>query len=200
MADNNIVGNNLARATGLNKIWQQVYDDTEKALRVIASLKLEAVDLQIGAVEIKDSDSDNRLVINPDGSLNVNISSSSSVSTADFSTDDTGTGLVNLTGLEDVVLSIPVPNGSIYNISSWDWLANAPNACIVRLKIMNGASLTRLVRIKKSITGEKETEHIHFEYPITVIGGDNVELVCTVEKINGQSDGVASAGINGYFL
>lgn len=190
----------LKTVTSLNKIWQEVYDDTEKALRVIASLKLEAIDVQIGAVEVKDSVTDDRMTVNPDGSINVNISSSSSVTTADFFTNNTTTGIFDLTGAEDTVLSIPVPAGSTYHISSLDWLANADSGCIVRFKVLDGATLVKIIRIKQTIVGEDECGHVDFAYPIQVIGGTFVNIVCTIEKINGIASGCANAGINGYFL
>lgn len=188
----------LNQVTSISKIWQEVYEESERALRVIASLKLENVDIQIGAVEIKNADSDDRLVVNSDGSINVNVlnPSSSGGTEADEGANEAGDGLIALTGAEDTILSIAVANGTTYHLEAWDW--GASKECQFNLKILDGASLVKIIRVKGT-NGSQAQGQIIFPTPVEVTGGASISIVCTAERLSGVG-GFATAGINGFLI
>jgi len=60
----------------LNEIMNREHDSSSNAKKVKiveGNVTINASDIQIGAVEIKDRDSDNRAIVNDDGSLKVDI-------------------------------------------------------------------------------------------------------------------------------
>jgi len=181
------------KVTNQNKIWQQVYDEAAQALRVIA--ELDASDIQIGAVEIKDATTDDRLVVHSDGTITVRTDETGSP--VDYSTDDSGDGLEPLTGSEDTILSIPVAAGNTLRISNWDY--GASDACTFKLKIMNGVVVQRVIRTKGN-TGSKPDNSVLFSTPLAVVGGASITVVVTAEKNKGNSGGFAQSGINGYII
>ena len=58
---------------GLNKVRLKTAADGTVATSIAASITLNPGDIEIGAVEIKDSSSDQRMVVNADGSINSRI-------------------------------------------------------------------------------------------------------------------------------
>jgi len=188
-----MVGLRNKQVTNQNKIWQQVYDEAKQALRVIAEIVVE--DIQIGAVEIKDSATDQRLTVHSDGTITVRNQEPGAV--VDYSTDDSGDGLEPLTGSEDTILDIPVSLGNTLRIASWDY--GASRACIFRLKVMNGVALQRIIRVKTN-SGSKAMDDLIFPHPITVTGGANISVIVTAERTDGNSGGFAQSGVNGYIM
>lgn len=68
--------------TSINKIIQEIYDEVTKAVRVTGdiSVSIETSDIEIGAVEVKNSNTDDRLKINPNGSADVNVVAATTIS------------------------------------------------------------------------------------------------------------------------
>jgi hypothetical protein len=188
-----MVGLRNKQVTNQNKIWQQVYDEAKQALRVIAEIVVE--DIQIGAVEIKNATTDDRLIVHPDGTITIRVQETGAP--VDYSTDDSGDGLFPLTGAEDVVLSIPVAAGNTLRIAGWDY--GASKACTFKLKVMNNAVLQRVIRTKGN-SGSNPTNSLEFPTPITVTGGANITVEVTVERNDGNSGGFGQAGVNGYII
>jgi len=181
------------QVTTQNKIWQQVYDESKQALRVVAEIVVD--DIQIGAVEIKDSITNDRLTVHSDGTITVRTQETGTP--VDYSTDDSGDGLEPLTGSEDAILSIPVVSGNTLRISAWDY--GSSHSCTFRLKIMNGLVLQRIIRVKAN-TGSKSMDSVIFPTPVSISGGLDINLIVTAERNDVNPGGFAQSGINGYII
>lgn len=114
---------------------------------------------------------------------------------ADDSADDTGDGQVALTGAEDTILSVAVAANTTYCLTGWDWAAS--KECTFNLKVMDGVSLVRMVRVRGT-NGSQAHGQVTFPTAIEITGGASITLQCTAEKNDASSGGVATAGINGY--
>ena len=79
-----------------NKIRNDEHDSVVKARRVKiveGNVSINAGDIQIGAVEIKDDITNNRLLVNTDGSIEVNVVNDDSNVFANYNVNDVESGL-----------------------------------------------------------------------------------------------------------
>jgi len=74
-----------------NQITNDEHDSIKKAKRVMlveSDVTINPGDIKIGSVEIKDGDTEDKLVVNPDGSIEVNVKSNDSDLLANYQVND----------------------------------------------------------------------------------------------------------------
>jgi len=185
-------------------ITVRLKDENGSAFSTLNPLPVEIVTALGLNVELDSADGDNvaihdnegdELEINTDGSINVKIGASAGVVT-DASSDDAGDGLVALTAGPDVIVSIPVPAGSTYNLSGWDWYSD--RICTFRLEIRDGAALVRVIRATLN-SGSVPGNNNLFLTAIPIVGAATRVVRITATRVSGAA-GVSSGGLNGFMV
>jgi len=116
---------------------------------------------------------------------------------ADQQSDQLGDGIVPLSKPgPDLIMSIPVVAGTIFNIHQWRWASDDPAA--FTLEVRDGPTLVKIVDL--ALNGAASPSDARsFPRPVAVSGGATRVIRILAQRVNaGGSPGLASAGINGF--
>lgn len=139
------------------------------------------------------TDGNDVLDINTDGSINV-VSDPNVGIESDLSSNPSGDGLVALsTSSEIELVSIPIPDGTTYNLTGWNWAADIQAQ--FQLEVRDGITLVENVRTVNNLQGM--SNFMIFPRSIEINGATNRVLRITALRLREKS-GNASGAINGY--
>lgn len=194
--DNN--GTFAVQAACTGTFWPSAYFAVDSAAG--------ATDLGVHVLAVRDdalgtlteADGDySRLRVNSQGALwvagSVSVSNlPGSGAESDLGSDEAGDGLVPLTAGPDILVSIPVPTGTL-KVSGWSW--SSDKQCTFRLEVYDDTTLVKIVRTMLN-SGSIPSDSMEFPIPVEVAGGTNIVVRVSAMKVGGGTGGSAAAGIN----